>query len=906
MTQILIDRRSKPEQVSQLIDEVSQADFIGFDFETHDDNAHAGIKAFRGSNTAKVFDMRRTTVCGFSIYAKDSDKVYYVNMGHADVENRLSWEEVKPILEAKKPSAYWVAHNAPFELTVALLSLGFELGNIICTLQACVSAYGPDDYHWQRFINAGLGEMNKLMPAVAKAFATFDPNKRDLSPRQGEVFGQIAGKTSRASHSYNGHVYELAYGYGLKKAIKSHFNYDMATFDDTLKQANAKHMGQLTGDQVLSYGCDDSYWAVRLFFEKLMPMMAQQNNQLLNTFFTQENPMVHVFADIWANGMRVNTKAVAERRSLERTQAAEILRKLRAALSEFEFPEDPHPKLFKDEKWYNKNFERYRNRILDWIAKGDREDDFEEVSQAAGSVPSGWHAEKGNPNWKGTGPNFTHYMTMRTVMYDLLGQHVIKKMGKIQSDGDARGEMIGRLKDRLAEFVEKSDELYAYIEEHGPGEAEMSEDHALGVEIDSLKKKIHILELFNALAGVEQRMKLYLNPYSMLMDPETGRMYPVVSSKLATRRLASVNPNPMQLAKQGESTYVRGFYEGDTPEHLVVSLDWSQIELVEIGEESGDPEFLRAYGQLPYNDLHRVAAADILAAEQGVELTPEEFADFRNLPDDYDVGFELKDNTGKRLTPKEAYKYNRGTAGGKGANFGYWYSGALGSVATARGISSDLMWQLTDQYRERFKVAEKWRTGVIEEVQKNGFVTLPDGHRRNRFEATAAWAALMGGWFDAWENDGIKKFGEFFIRKMQTRAGNQAVNAKIQGGCATLAKRTILSTIKAIKEAGLRARFLVPIHDELVWSVHKDDVVEFIRLARHHMTHHPDMFKKTVLHCTAAVGRTFEPWHPVKAPYGQVELDEAPAADFTPPDKVNGELNDDEIQAVVDYMARAA
>lgn len=864
--------------------EISEADFIGFDFETHDADAHPGIKSFRGSNTARVFDMRRTTVCGFSIYAKDSDKVYYVNMGHADVENRLPWDEVRPLLESKKPTAYWIAHNAPFELVVALLSLGFELGNIICTLQACVSAYGPDDYDQQKFCAAGLGNMQKLMPSVAKAFATFDPSKRDLSPRQGEVFAQIAGKQSRASHSYNGHVYDLSYGYGLKKAVKSHFGYEMATFDDTLKAAGAKHMGELTGEQTLSYGCDDAYWAVRLFFEKLMPRMAMQNTDLLNTFFQQENPMVHVYADIWANGMRVNTEAVAERRGLERARAAEILRDLRQSLSQFSFDPEPNAKLLKDEAWYEKNHQRYRDRILDWVAKGDREDDFEEVCQAAGSVPSGWQQERGNPRWKGTGPNFTHYMTMRTVMYDLLGEHIIKKMGKIQSDGDARGEMIGRLKDRLHDYGVEQD-----LE---------------GVE--ECEKKIHLLEMFNELAGVEQRMKLYLNPYSQLMDPETGRMYPVVSSKLATRRLASANPNPMQLAKQGESTYVRGFFLGDDEDHLVVSLDWSQIELVEIGEESGDPEFLRAYGQLPYNDLHRVAAADILSAEQGVTLTPEEFAEFRNLPDDYNVGFDLKDNTGKRLTPKEAYKYNRGTAGGKGANFGYWYSGALGSVANARGIPAQLMWEMTDQYRQRFSVAEKWRVGTIEEVKQNGYVTLPDGHRRNRFEATFIWAAFMHDFFEAWDNEGIRMFGDFFIRKMQTRAGNQAVNAKIQGTCATLAKRTILRTIAAAKEAGLRARFLVPIHDELVWSVHKDDVVEFIKLARHHMTHHPDIFKRTVLHCTAAVGRTFEPWHPTKAPFGQVELDEAPKASFIPENKVNGELDEDEIRRVVQYMAEAA
>ena len=46
-------------------------------------------------------------------------------------------------------------------------------------------------------------------------------------------------------------------------------------------------------------------------------------------------------------------------------------------------------------------------------------------------------------------------------------------------------------------------------------------------------------------------MKLYLTPYSQLMDPETHRLYPVVSSMLATRRMAASFPNPMQLAQTG-------------------------------------------------------------------------------------------------------------------------------------------------------------------------------------------------------------------------------------------------------------------------------------------------------------------------------------------------------------------
>lgn len=874
-----------------------------------------------------MFDLHRTVITGFSVYPLGGERAYYVNLAHADVDNRVDFSKAVRILEAKNPAAMWVAHNAPYEIANFRAALGYELENVVCSMQACVSAYGPDEYDLTVMQRKGLGGMRKMMKKVSRAFTDYE-GKRELTPAQAEVYGQIAGKTSTASHSYNGYVRDLAFGYGLKKAVESWFGHKMTTFKETLGQK--QHMGELTGEETAAYGADDAYWAVRLLLEVCVPRMSAQNDQVLETFFRQENPMIYVFADVWSQGMRVNPEAIESRRSVERGNAAGILRELRSALSDFlPFPDEKNDVLYeaeggykpkksktgeRDANWYA-NYERYRSRILNWVMVGDQDDDFDEVSQASGAVTKGWWAQvgkKGDP----TGPNFTHYMTMRTVLYDLLGLRPMKKGGDVQSDGEARGRLIVRVKKWIEEAQSRIDETIAYVESAGGSigdlnswAAEASQVAAADNAIEQYRKTIRVIELIGKLAGVEQRMKLYLTPYSQLTDPETGHMYPNLSSLLASRRLASSNPNAMQLSKKGESTYIRGFYSGDTNDHLVVSLDWSQIELVLIGELSRDPEFLKAYGQLPYNDLHRVAAAQILSAEHGVQITPEQFASLRNMPDDVDepFGFPLVDEQGNRLTPAKAYSWNRGTPGGKGANFGYWYSGALGSVATARGIGSDLMWEMTEAYRNKFAVAEEWRVRQISDAKQNGFVTLPDGHRRVRLECTDAWLQLMTQFFKREADQGVMKFANLFMKRVRTRAGNQTVNSLIQGSCATLIKRTILSTRDAIKERGLRARFMMPIHDELVWSVHKDDVWEFIQLARHHMTTHPDMFKRTVLHCTAAVGRTFEPFHKEKAPYGQIELDEAPQGLGFIPDEVVGEaMNEEQISATIQYLAEAA
>lgn len=952
---ILVDARN-PHVIDEIRAMIQKSDFVGFDLETEDSNRHPGLnkyckyndEGFKSKNTRTVFDWRRTKICGASFYsAVNPDVAYYLNFGHCDVENRLPTSVLVELLNCLPDGAHFVAHNSAFEMTVCKAALDFDFrpGSIICTMTMAVSAYGPDTYSIDAWRAAGQGEIGKLIEQIIRAsLSGWDPETGEMSSELSDLVFKIIGKSSKAAFSWNGFVQTIAYGYGLKQAVKSHFGHQMKTFEETLD--GEAHMGLVSGEAVAEYGADDSYWAIRLFHHLLVFMKRNGGDPLIRVFLQQENPMPAIFSSIAIGGMRVNHAAILERTAHERGQAAKIVREMKAAARNFSFSDEPNADLLKRETWYGvkangqMGYPTYREKVQAWLdaedhlhpklEPGDDEEaykaacedaDYQQLLQIRGAVTVGWAEEHGVNEKALKGVNLAHYMPVRTILFDLLGCKVVMSKGKVASDGEGRGRIVDRLKNGkflnqeqlragydavMAEIAQRiaaggEDGLAAKViaEEHqarwdricdaettkaGPTREDM-EPFAVRYN----KHALDVIDCLNRLAGVEQRMKLYLTPYSMLVDPDTDRMYPQVTSLLATRRMAGSNPNAMQLGKRGEAAYIRGFYLADYDDHLMISLDWSGVELVEIGEFSGDPKFFEAFGQIPHQDLHAGTATALLTLDCP-GLTLPLFKSLKGmtswnewLSDHHDEAERLPrlmtNLKGELIAPNKAYGYWR-TVFGKEANFNYWYSGWLATIGERAGWSPQRTADATNAYRDLFPVGEEWRVAQIDKVAQQGYIELPDGHRYMRFEATTQWSV---DWCDKFllhslGSENYNAVMRWIARKIQKRAGNQTVNALIQGTCATLAKRSIVRTIQHFQSLGWgprEFRFLMPIHDELLWSVHQDLVVPFIRDAHRIMVSHDDIFKRCKLDSSPAIGVTFEPWSE-KAYGGQVELFEAP------------------------------
>lgn len=937
----LIDMRNI-NMLSELIDriEFTEDAVVGLDIETHDADRHDGLNQFMEMNPKSnvfkkprklVFDTNRTTLCGGSIYLRGDDTVYYINVAHADVENRIPKEIFAEFVKKVRDNSLLIIHNYQFEFVMLMKTVGVDIGkNYVDTMQLAVSAYNSDEYDIERFKKADLGGIKAVLPIIKKTFAGYFTGK-PLTTEQVQVMNMVIGKQSIAAHSYNGYVRSLRYGYGLKEMSEKIFGYEQTTFKDAL--LGRAHMGQVTGEEILHYGADDAYWCVRCF-DWLMQFVQKTNPQLLNTFFTQENPMVRIFGKSWIKGWRVNLENIEKRNLSERKSYARELLNLSNAIAEMSFMRAPSARLSqKNPKWYlgktNDKYQIYRNKIqflldgvqeicddfdLDHITSDDLENEqiaFELCQLTSGSVSKAWLYEqdvklkKAELDKRG---NYTHYMVMRTLLHDLCMLPFVYIKGEIKSDGEARGtmlEMAERLKNEPELWIKEWNRYGEHTNLPEETRLKLAQGIAAAYPTETVKR---ILSALNRIAEIEQRIKLFVTSYRQLTDPETERMYPVISSLLNTRRMAAENPNTMQLSKQGESTYVRGFFLPENDEHLLVAIDWSQVELVLIGEDSLDPAFKKAYGQIPYQDLHLGAAAAALKVFYP-EFTEENLLSIKSGNDD-DI-LQLREEFPKvfvdpvkknHLENYQVLKFWRGTAG-KPSNFGYWYSGSLMTVQEKLGWTNDEMWEGTDNYRLTFRGAEIWRKGVIEEVGYNGYVNIFDGHRRVRYEATNEWFYEFTNKWAAYNDIGLSQFGYMIAKKIQRRAGNQSVNAKIQGGCATLAKRSIIRLDETLETGKWDANFIMPIHDELIFSVHYTQAVEFSKIILKTMCDHPDLVSELKLDGTISIGKTLEPYHPVKAPFGQIELDEAPHLEgYIPESLADTKLDDAHRQRVVDYL----
>lgn len=829
----LVDRRNLTEVLAKLKPILANTQLLGFDIETHDALRHDGLNDLmkvdedgkKSAGSKLIFDTNRTTVTGFSLYPDGTHESYYFNIAHADTQNCISFEEVQPLLDSY--TGYFIIHNAPFEIVMLEKGLNTKWklphGRVLDTLILCVTAYNSDTYTKAEFAKRQLTGLYKLLPDIMTAYGAQDIEKQE------DLVNKFCAKESDAAHSYNGFIKDFAWGFNLKKASKHWLGYTQTTFEEVLK--GKAHMGELTGAEVVAYGADDAITCVGIYHE-VMAWLMRESPKAIKTYFEQENPCCWVYAQMNATGMRVDVEAIYKAREEQRLEYAKALRKMKTILAtglKSVWTGEPSQQLVKYEKWYEKGRERYLSLIKQFVDLPDTLSDYDLVNYGVRSpVGKGWSGEEANAI------NLSHYMPMRVILFEIFGLKASVEAKKVQSDGEARDKL-------KAKALESGNPLV-----------------------------VDLMDCYKVLGDIDQCLKLYINNYTKMVDPDTSRMYPVISSILDTRRSAVSNPNSQQLTKFGSSKFVRSFFLPDDDNSVIIAPDFSAIELVIIGGYSNDVGFVEAYGQRPHRDLHTRTAAI---------MVEETLAQFLARQDKKQIRAEV----------------------GKPSNFGYWYSGSLNSVGVKLDWDRDKIQRMSEIYREGYAEAEQWRLDMIAEAKSKGYAELPDGLRRYRFEATPMWAQIMQQKFDKL---GVSEFGKKCIRRIQTRAGNQSVNALVQGLCATYAKRKLYRAMfKDIPRLGLRARVMTLIHDELVVSVHRDDVMRAKDYLYELMIDGEGIFDNVMIDSSMAMGRNYLAFNAEKNPKGLVELMELDKnLPCIPENRWGEKATDSETGLILDYM----
>ena len=262
---------------------------------------------------------------------------------------------------------------------------------------------------------------------------------------------------------------------------------------------------------------------------------------------------------------------------------------------------------------------------------------------------------------------------------------------------------------------------------------------------------------------LEKMRSPYLDPLPRLVDPQ-GRLHTTFNQKAtATGRLSSSNPNlqniPVRgpLGKRMRSCFIAG------PGRLLVSADYSQVELRVLAHVSQDPALLEAFRN--GEDIHARTAALV-----------------------YD------------LPPDQVSPDQRRNA--KTINFGLIYGMGAQKLAQELKISTTQAKDFIARYFERLQGLKEFYEGVEASARKHGFVTTLGGRRRllPDINSASGQAAAL--------------------------ARRQAINTVIQGSAADIIKLAMLAVARDECLRELDARLLLQVHDELLLEVPADAAEE--------------------------------------------------------------------------------
>ena len=254
------------------------------------------------------------------------------------------------------------------------------------------------------------------------------------------------------------------------------------------------------------------------------------------------------------------------------------------------------------------------------------------------------------------------------------------------------------------------------------------------------------------------------------INPETGRVHTSFAMAVATTgRLSSNNPNLQNIPiRTEEGSRIRRAFIAE-PGHVLVSADYSQIELRLLADVADIPALRESFSR--GEDIHARTASEV-----------------------FGVPMAAMDS----LTRRRA----------KAINFGIIYGISAFGLGRQLGVPPGEAKLYIDAYFVRYPGIRAYMERTKEEARIHGYVLTPFGRR--------CWIPGI-----AERNPAKRGYAE-----------RQAINAPLQGGAADIIKRAMVRLPAALADSGLRSRLLLQVHDELLFEAPEDEAIDTARVAR--------------------------------------------------------------------------
>ena len=262
----------------------------------------------------------------------------------------------------------------------------------------------------------------------------------------------------------------------------------------------------------------------------------------------------------------------------------------------------------------------------------------------------------------------------------------------------------------------------------------------------------------------------YVDALPAMINPATGRVHTSFNQTVAaTGRLSSSNPNLQNIPiRTTEGKRIRQAFIA--PEgHLIISADYSQIELRVLAHLSDDENLIRAF--TTGEDIHTRTASDVFG------IFPEMVnADMRRQA--------------------------------KVINFGILYGMSPFGLAKELDINQKLAKAYIDEYFRKYRDVRRFLDETLDQARRDGYVTTLLNRRRYLPEINS-------------KNNAVRQFAE-----------RMAVNTPIQGTAADLIKVAMLNIWHELRGGNFAARMILQVHDELVFEVpakERDTVIALVQ-----------------------------------------------------------------------------